>query len=273
MTRIIFVALALAVGLTSARADDCDDRLPDNRTAKGTKNITEVWFANPTTRYRHFVLDSQYEAGALYARLRDGRVVHLTLPETSVFENRQPRLADRAGDGGDRIVVVHTQLDRGASLAVVDVVSDALRFIAETPTTGSVRTWLNIAGIADFYGDGHLSVAYVQMPHVLVRLRLGNFKNNKLIERGTLAGATNHVAGTPNLGLAVFADFDGDGVAARPSLDRTSLSIISFRGGIREIGRKPLYSPATTDFRLEYVAGKPVVVVGLGGGRTQRVLF
>ena len=275
MTSIIAVlVLTMAIAMP-ALAAECGQPLADLRVAKGNKNIAEAWLADPTTRYRHFVLGSNYEAAALCARLQDGRVLKLTLPETSVFEDRQPRLADLNGDGDDEIVVVHTRLDRGAALAVVGVVANELRIIAETPPTGSPRTWINVAGIADIDGDGRLDIAYVQMPHVLGRLRLWTLKQGKLVEIASLGDTSNHVAGSPNLGLAAVADFDGDGVAdlAIPSLDRKHLRFISFKGGVRELARKPLSTQAVGNFSIEHVAGKPVVVVGQSGGRSQRVAY
>jgi hypothetical protein len=76
--------------------------LPDLRIARGKGVIAEAWFADPTTRYRHFVLGSSYEAGSLVVRLASGSTRKLTLPESSVFEDRQPRLADLAVPSFDR---------------------------------------------------------------------------------------------------------------------------------------------------------------------------
>ena len=258
---------------TMAFAASRPGALPDLRIVMGRNNISEAWLADPTTRYQHFVLGSAYEAASLVVKLRDGRTLKLTLPQDSVFEDRQPRLADLDGDGQDKIVLVRSYAHRGAALAVVGVVGDQLEIIAETPPTGSPKTWINPAGIADFDGDGRLDIAYVQMPHVLGLLRVWTLRDGKLVEIASISDTSNHMAGSRNIGLAMVADFDGDGIMdlAIPSLDRKFLRFISFKNGAREIARKPLPSPAVSDFRLEAEKGKPVVVVGLGEGRTARV--
>jgi FG-GAP-like repeat len=264
--------LSAALGAMAA-GDNYPGALADRRIAKGAGHIREAWLADATTRYRHFVLGSQYEAVSLVVRLRDGDLRTLSLPHVSVFEDRQPRLADIDGDGRDDIVLVKSTLGRGASLVVVSLVKDQLEIIAETPPTGSQNTWLNPAGIADFDGDGRLDIAYVQMPHVLGRLRVWTMRAGQLVEIATLEDTSNHKAGAREIGLSAVADFDGDGVMdlAVPSLDRKTLRFIRFKGGVRELARKPLPSPALTDFALETAGGKPAVIVGLGGGKTIRI--
>lgn len=258
---------------TAGHADTRPGALEDLRVAHGSRNILEAWLAEPTARYRHFVLGAQYEAASLKVLLRDGRILTLRLSENSVFEDRIPRLADLDGDGRDEIVLVRSYLDRGAALAVVGVRGDQLKVIAETPPIGIPHRWLNPAGIADFDGDGRLDIAYVQMPHVLGRLRVWTLRPEGLTEIASLDGTSNHVAGSRHLGLAAVADFDGDGVAdlAIPSLDRRSLRFIAFKGGARELARKALPALAASDFSVEHHGGKPVVVVGLEGERKTRV--
>jgi hypothetical protein len=275
LPRRIYVAAYLGVlcACSPRAAADRPNALPDLRIAHGTKNIAEAWFAEQTTRYKHFVLGSNYEAASLVVRLRDGHELKLTLPDTHVFEDRQPRLADLDGDGTDEIVVVKTDVVRGAALAIVGVRGDKLTIIAETPPTGRANTWLNPAGIMDFNGDGRLDIAYVQMPHLLGLLRVWTLHEGKLVEIAQLLDTSNHVIGSAQLGLSAVADFDGDGTTdlAIPSRDRRTLRFLSFKNGAKEIGRRPLPSPATRDFRLDRRRGKFEVVVGLDGGKTINV--
>lgn len=221
LLRALIVAAALGIaGLGDAAQGVAGERpgaLADLRVAKGERDIAEVWLAGPTTRYRHYVLGSRYEASRVEVRLADGRRLAYVLPEDSVFEDRQPRLADLDGDGRDEIVLVRADIERGASLAVLGVDRGRLVVIAQGPPTGRAHTWLNPAGIADFDGDGSVDIAYVQMPHILGRLRIFTLRERKLVQIATLPDTSNHVAGSPQMGLSAVADFDGDGIADLPS--------------------------------------------------------
>jgi hypothetical protein len=274
LLRIALVfAAAFPAAVSAARAETQSPVLEGSRVVHGTRNIAKAWLAEPTARYRHFVLGSQHEAASLVVALRSGRMLKLRLPDNSVFEDRIPRLADLDGDGEDEIVVVRSYIDRGAALAIAAVRGTEVKIIAETPPIGIPNRWLNPAGIADFDGDGRLDIAYVQMPHVLGRLRVWTLGKHGLRQVATVDGVSNHALGSPMLGLSAVADFDGDGVAdlAIPSVDRRTLRFLTFKGGAREIARKALPAAAASDFAVEHRDGKPVVLVGIEGGRTVEV--
>jgi FG-GAP-like repeat len=272
MRRLLLWPIIVLVASHAAFAD-CANKLADHRPTYGTGAIAEVWFAEPTTRYQHYVLGSRYEAGSLCARMRDGHTLELALPETSVFEDRQPRLAELAGKGHEAIVVIHSRRDTGAAVAVIEVGGHGLHIVAETSPTGHARTWLNIAGIADFTSDGRPAIAFVQLPHAVGRLTLWQMRDGKLFETASITDTSNHVNGSRELGLSAVADFDGDGVLdlAIPSFDRRALRFLTFVGGSpTELARVQLRSRAATSFTVEGGSVK-TVVVGLEDGSTQRV--
>lgn len=277
--RFVFVILMLVVtwaaGTTGAAAEERPGAIQDLRIAKGRGLVAEAWLADATRRYRHFVLGSDYEAGSLVVKLATGQLLKLELGVDAVFEDRLPRLADLDGDGIDEIVLVKSYLARGAALAVIAVRDGKLVTITETPPTGNPHTWINPAGIADFNGDGRLDIAYVQMPHVLGLLRFWTLRDSKLVEIAQIPDVSNHVAGSPFLGLSAVADFNGDGVAdlAIPSKDRRTLRFLTIKGGARELARRPLPSQAHSDFALIKADGRTAVVVGLSGGRSVKVDF
>lgn len=273
---LVAVFLQLWSLATAAVAQDRKGAIKDLRVAYGTGKIAEAWFADPVTRYQHYVLGSNYEPETLVVRLKDGPELRLTLPNDSVFEDRQPRLADLDRDGTDEIVVVRSYLKKGAALVVIGVVAGQMKIIAETQPTGRPNTWLNPAGIADFDGDGQLDIAYVQMPHVLGRLRVVTLKAGKIVEIASIEDVSNHRVGSPHLGLAAVGDFNGDGVAdlAIPTLDRMAIRVLSFKGRVREVRRYPLLAPVEQEVTMELGTGSAKSLkAGLGDGSRYRVMM
>jgi hypothetical protein len=170
-------ALALLAGAAAA-----EDAL--------SSRIQRAELVDPTGRYGHAVLGDALEWGGVSLQLGD-RSVTFTLPDTRVFEDVEARLADVTGDGAPEVIVVETDLDLGASLAIYGPEGK----IAATPFIGQPNRWLAPAGIADFDGDGRVEIAYVDRPHLRKELVFVRLDSDKLVETLRLPGLTNHLIG------------------------------------------------------------------------------
>jgi hypothetical protein len=177
--------------------------------AEAAQGPVAAWYEDPTTRYAHGALGDTVEAGTLAVQLApdpDCRISRITLPQTEVFEDVAPRLADLNGDGRAEIIVVHSHRDRGARLAVYALApgADVLRLAAATPHIGSPNRWLAPLGAADLDGDGVMEIAYVDRPHLARTLRIWRITFTApdaaiLAEVATAPGLTNHRLGDPRI--------------------------------------------------------------------------
>lgn len=195
-------ALALAMALLATPALACEGALPDTA-MPGTvalhdgTGMTRAWFDGPTRRYPHGVLDDDIEAGELWAEVPTSTGcarLSVILPETRVFEDLAPRLADLDGDGRAEIVVVESDRNLGARLAVYGG-TDRLDLLAATPFIGQPNRWLAPVGIADLDGDGAMDIAYIDRPHLARTLRIWRYSDGTLTEIAALEGLTNHRIG------------------------------------------------------------------------------
>ncbi len=155
------------------------------------QEIRAARYADPTARYDHGVLGDALEWGTLELRLAGGVTRRFTLPETLVFEDLSPRLADLDGDGAPEVIVVETSLTRGARLAVWGPGGR----IAATPHIGQSRRWLAPLGAADLDGDGRIEIAYVDRPHLARQLRIWRYEAGGLSPVAQAEDVSNHRIG------------------------------------------------------------------------------
>ena len=169
-----------------------------------SETIVSAQYAGPTDRYTHGVLGDAIEWSVLEIKT-DNRssnglavetaqrewIYEIRLPLDRVFEDVAPRLADLDGDGTPEVIVVETEVNTGAQLAIYDETGK----IAATPHIGTRNRWLAPIGAADLDGDGHVEIAYIDRPHLAKTLRVWRFQDNELTEIATVAGLTNHRIG------------------------------------------------------------------------------
>ena len=118
-------------------------------------------------------------------------MVNISLPETDVFEDTMPRLADLDGDGNNEAITVQSNARLGAKLAIYGTTG----LVAQTPNIGRSNRWLAPLGAADLDQDGRMDVAYIDRPHLAKTLRIWRFENGELIHSADLQGYTNHRIG------------------------------------------------------------------------------
>ncbi|MBM7066145.1 VCBS repeat-containing protein [Actibacterium sp. 188UL27-1] len=153
--------------------------------------IVAARFEGPTARYPHAVLGDPIEHTTLVLDMIGSASVEFELPDTRVFEDVAPRLADVDRDGRPEVIVVESHQTQGARLAIYG----ARGLIAATPYIGQRFRWLAPIGIADLDSDGAIELAYIDRPHLAKRLRVWRYDDGRLRAVADLDGLTNHRIG------------------------------------------------------------------------------
>jgi hypothetical protein len=151
-------------------------------------------FENATNRYGHGIMGNLCEWGRICLYKVGANYVCTNLGQTSVFEDMAPRLHDMDGDGRPEAIVVESSVKGGAALAIYRLRGKQLRK-TKTPEIGTRNRWLAPIGVADFDGDGHMDVAYIDRPHLARTLRVWSYRAHGLVEIATKTGLTNHRIG------------------------------------------------------------------------------
>lgn len=244
--------------------------LPDGGIASGNgPGLVRAWFAEPTRRYGHGVLGDAVEAGALIAESQTGERHVFQMPQNAVFEDLTPRLADLDNDGRAEVIAIRAFLNAGGALGVYGLKDGKLGEIARTAPIGRPNRWLNVAGIADFDGDGIRDIAIVVTPHIGGTLEFWSLRQDRLVKLASQHGFSNHAIGSRNLDLSAVADVDGDGIAelALPDASRRALRVVKIRNG-KVISLASIRMPAAIVENMARVAGPrgPVFLLGLSDG-------
>ncbi len=236
-------------------------------------DVARAWYTRPTDRYGHGVLGDRIEGGAFAILEPTGRRDELKLGEGFVFEDLSPRLADLDRNGRIEIVTIRSDVRRGAAIAVYGRRDGGLAEIAAIPPIGRANRWLNVAGIADYTGDGRPDIAIVKTPHIGGTLEVWTLRGGSLTRVARDGGYSNHAIGATELGLSATADVNGDGVVdlAVPDAARRSLIVVTMHagggsGGVRELDRTALPAGVETAIGVLTTPDGTVFVTGLADG-------
>jgi hypothetical protein len=227
--------------------------------------IIGAQYATPVARYGHFALGQPHE----YARVRvttdSGRRMELQLPEDEVFEDLAPRLVSLEAREPAEILSIVSRRQDGARLVMIRRNGNRLEVSAESPAIGITMRWLNPVAVVDLDGDGRSEIAIVTTPHISGTLRVYRKSNRRLVEIAALAGFSNHVYGSSELGLSGPISLAGQMRLMVPDTSRQNLRIIALEDSrLVEVGRCALPAPVIGATK---VVGPSVVSVGLTTGR------
>jgi hypothetical protein len=232
--------------------------------------IVGAQYATPVARYGHFALGQPHEYARVRATTDKGRSLELELPQDEVFEDIAPRLVRLHAQEPAELLAIVSRRQDGARLVMLRLSADRLEVAAESPAIGTPMRWLNPIGAVDLDADGRSEIAIVSTPHIGGTLRVYQRSGKKLVEIAALAGFSNHINGSPELGLSAALPHAGRMHLLVPDTTRRHLRLIALQGGrLVESGRCPL--PAQVTGAMQ-VLGPSTVSAGLTTGRHQIAL-
>lgn len=208
------------------------------------EEIVSARYSEPTQRYGHFALGRPHEYARITAMTSAGRSLSMALPVDEVFEDAAPRLIRLGASAKREVLAVVSQRDAGSRLVVIGVSDGGLEATAQSRPVGTAMRWMNPVGVADLDGDGISEVAAVTTPHIGGTLRIYRKSGAHLVEIAALAGFSNHVYGSPEVGLSAMLPGAGGTSLLVPDNTRRVLRLIALRNGrLVEVGRCALAAP------------------------------
>ncbi len=248
MLRIPFLSLLLA-GFASACAAGNDSTslnsvtpIPHSTVATASgQGIVSATLSCATTRYAHAVLGDNIEAGCLVVVDDAKNQYTVTLPESQVFEDLDPRIADVDGDGRNDVVVIRSNDNAGAAIAIYTVEKGEAVELVSTPPIGLSYRWLAPIGISDFNGDGKPDVAYIQTPHIGGILKVWTISDNGFEQIAEQRGYSNHSIGSTRVSTAKLIDYNEDGVMdmALPDQSRSNIVWVTLAPELKVLDVQP----------------------------------
>lgn len=234
----------------------------------GRGEMVVAAYTGPTRRYPHGALGDDVEAKTLSVTV-NGRSTGHTLPRHQVFEDIAPRLVDMDGDGTLEIVTIRSETGQGGAVVIYTLADGELQELASSRPIGRGNRWLNVAGIADFDGDGALEIAIVVKPHIEGTLQLLEMTGQVLEPRLSFKGFSNHAYGATELRLSAVVDVDGDGVddLVLPDFRRQNLVAVSFGADLTELFRIPIGAGVAGPVIGVTTQTGPVVLAKTGAGQ------
>lgn len=134
-----------------------------------------------------------------------------TAPPPAEFEHTVPVLVPVAGSARPVVLAAMIAPGQGAALVALGLRDAGLVLLAEGPSPGPTRGWLQVVGAADLTGDGVPEVVAVSAPSRDGVLTVYRRTAGALVAVASAAGYAAGARGSRQPDQAVMADFDGDG--------------------------------------------------------------